>query len=283
VAKAATPDPVATGGHLTYTLRLTNTGVVSLTATITDILPSHVTPTGVLTWTPPMILPGDTWTKTVIVTVEMGYVGTLTNVVQVTPEEGAAGAYTNTVHVEEPISDLEAINDSPTPLGDATTLTATVTAGSNVSYAWAFGDDSSFVVGPSSVVTHTYPAPGLYTALVTASNPVGVLTATTTVTIDEAIAGLAATNDSPTALEDATTLTATVAAGSNVSYTWTFGDDSSFVVGPSSVVTHTYPAPGLYTAVVTASNSVGELTATTTITITQLPFHIYLPLVLKNH
>jgi uncharacterized repeat protein (TIGR01451 family) len=196
VTKASTPDPVASGGRLTYTLRLTNTGAISLTATITDILPSHVTPTGVLTWTPPSILPGDTWTETVAVTIEVGYVGPLTNVVQAISEEGAADAYTNTVRVEESISDLEAINDSPTPLGEPTTLTTTITAGSNVTYTWAFGDNDT---------------------------------------------------------------------------------------GSGAVVSHTYPDVGLYTAVVTASNSVGEVTTTTTVTITQPPFHVYLPLVLKNH
>ncbi len=85
---------------------------------------------------------------------------------------------------------------------------------------------------------------------------------------DEAIAGLSATNDSPTALGQATTLTATVTAGSNASYTWAFGDGQT---GSGSVVTHTYPAVDLYTAVVTASNSVNVVTATTSVTITGTP------------
>ncbi|RLF32857.1 MAG: hypothetical protein DRN07_04045 [Thermoplasmata archaeon] len=81
---------------------------------------------------------------------------------------------------EWPIAGLVASNDGPTPLGGVTTLTATVTAGSNVSYTWAFGDGA---IGSGQVVTHTYPAAGLYTAVVTASNSVSVLTATTTVTM----------------------------------------------------------------------------------------------------
>ena len=47
---------------LRYTLRLTNTGDAHLHAVITDTLPAHVTPTGVLTWTPPVICPGAPWT-----------------------------------------------------------------------------------------------------------------------------------------------------------------------------------------------------------------------------
>ncbi len=183
IIKWAIPDPVRPGSQLTYSLRVTNSGTVSLTVTITDILPTHVTPTGILTWTPPQILPGDTWTETVVVTVEMGYVGLLTNVVQVTTGEGATGAYTSTVTVEEePISGLEASNDSPTSLGNPTTLTATVTSGTNVSYTWSFGDSST---GSGNAVSHIYPEVGIYTALVTASNPASELTATTVVTLTE--------------------------------------------------------------------------------------------------
>jgi uncharacterized repeat protein (TIGR01451 family) len=96
VVKHAAPDPVLSGAQLAYTLRLTNTGTVSLTATITDILPDHVMPGGLLIWTPPPLVPDDAWTETVIVTVDAGYTGLLTNVVQVTTEEGARGVYTET-------------------------------------------------------------------------------------------------------------------------------------------------------------------------------------------
>jgi RHS repeat-associated protein len=162
-----------------------------------------------------------------------------------------------------PIAGLSAVNDGPTTLGQLTTLTATVTAGTDVSYAWAFGDGE---MGSGSVVTHTYPDAGVYTAVVTASNSVSVVTATTAVTItDVPIAGLSAVNDSPTLAGWSTTLTATVTAGSNVTYTWAFGDGST---GSGSAVGHTYPDVGVYTAVVTASNSVSVLTATTTVTVT---------------
>ncbi len=86
--------------------------------------------------------------------------------------------------VEEPISGLVATNDSPTVLGHSTTFTATVTAGSNVVYNWAFGDGDSSV---GAVATHTYPAVGTYTATVTASNSVGMLVKTSTVTIMDTI------------------------------------------------------------------------------------------------
>lgn len=180
--KLASPDPVPTGVPLTYTLQATNTGMVTLTATITDTLPAQVTPTGVLSWTA-QIVPGDVWTETVVVTVDLDYVGLLANVVQVSTVEGAAGAYTCTATVvDEPIAGLAATNDGPTVLGDPTTLSATVTAGTNVSFTWDLGD-GSFDNG--AVVSHTYTATGVYTPAVTASNSVSLLTATTVVTVTE--------------------------------------------------------------------------------------------------
>lgn len=61
-----------------------------------------------------------------------------------------------------------------------------------------------------------------------------------------------------------TTLSATVADGTLVSYDWSFGDGDT---GSGHVVEHVYPDAGLYTAVVTASNDVSWLTAATTVTI----------------
>jgi PKD repeat protein len=75
-------------------------------------------------------------------------------------------------------------------------------------------------------------------------------------------------------------MTATVAGGSHPGYNWAFGDGMS---GMGPVVTHTYSEPAVYTAVVTASNSVSSLTATTMVEIAPPPrFYVYLPLVLRQ-
>ncbi|MBN1656914.1 MAG: PKD domain-containing protein, partial [Anaerolineae bacterium] len=166
---------------------------------------------------------------------------------------------TTVVLVEAAVTGLAAVNDSPTALGTPTTLTATVSAGTSPTYTWAFGDGEG---GSGPVLAHVYPAPGLYTATVTAANHVSALTATTVVLVEEAVAGLAAVNDSPTALGTPTTLTASVAAGTSPTYTWAFGDGE---VGSGAVLAHVYPAPGLYTATVTAANHVSALTATTVV------------------
>ena len=83
-----------------------------------------------------------------------------------------------------PIGNLNATNDSPTQLGNVTSLTATIASGSNVSYQWNFGDGA---LGQRHVVTHTYTTAGFYTAIVTATNSVSVVTATTPITIFSAL------------------------------------------------------------------------------------------------
>ncbi|MFQ6021936.1 MAG: PKD domain-containing protein [Acidiferrobacterales bacterium] len=82
---------------------------------------------------------------------------------------------------------------------------------------------------------------------------------------DEAIEGLSANNDSPTSLGNRTTLMASVTAGTQVGYSWDFGDGAT---GSGAVVTHVYAAAGTYTATVTASNGVSSATASTVVRIT---------------
>ena len=107
---------------------------------------------------------------------------------------GATGVYTavvtasNTVNqeitttivtvVDVPISGLVAENNGPTTLGGITILIASLEQGSGVSYAWDFGDGAN---GVGAVAAHIYMASGVYTATVTASNPVGEASAITVV------------------------------------------------------------------------------------------------------
>ena len=106
VSKQAALDVVQPGAPLTYTLRVVNTGDLDLHAIVTDVLPAHVVPTGILTWTPTITTPGGVWTYTFVVTVGASYTGILANAVQVTTSEGAAGvaqAITNGTKVYLPV------------------------------------------------------------------------------------------------------------------------------------------------------------------------------------
>jgi PKD repeat protein len=96
------------------------------------------------------------------------------------PEEPWISVPVTLIVLDLPVEELAASNDSPTMLGEVTTLSATVTGGTNVVFAWDFGDGE---FGSGQVVTHTYAAAGVYTATVTASNPVSELSASTLVTV----------------------------------------------------------------------------------------------------
>jgi PKD repeat protein len=179
---------------------------------------------------------------------------------------------------DSPIEGLTAVNDGPTQLGDTTTLTATVTSGTNVQYEWDFGDGITMT---EQVVEHIYQATGTYTATVTATNGTSSASAPTTVTItDVPIEGLAAENNSPTLLGSTTTFTSTILSGSNVSYTWDFGDGITMT---GQVVEHIYQATGTYTATVTATNSLGPMSVETVAIVysNELPIYYYLSIVYK--
>jgi PKD repeat protein len=78
---------------------------------------------------------------------------------------------------------LTANNDSPTPLGNPTTLLASVTFGTAVTYHWDFDDGAT---GSGRRITHTIAATGVYHVTVTAANSGGNLSTATTVTVVEA-------------------------------------------------------------------------------------------------
>jgi len=167
--------------------------------------------------------------------------------------------------------------------GQSYTFTATVEPVSTtlpLAYAWQASGQLpiTHTAGITDKVSLTWQLPGTQFIIVTASNVGGSVSDSHVITIgDLPIEGLTASNDSPTPLGGATTFTATVTSGTNVSFTWAFGDDSS---GSGALVTHVYPAPGVYTATVTASNGVGTQTAWTVATV-KLTYRNYLPLILK--
>jgi uncharacterized repeat protein (TIGR01451 family) len=181
------PAAVATGQPITYFLNISNNSDIALTGVIiTDAIPAGATYLGggtqvgsIVSWTVPNLIAGETITRQFAVLAT----STITNSdYRVTVSEGynAIGYVPVVTVIQEPVSGLAAINDSPTIIGSNTTLTATITQGEDVTYTWNFGDGQG---ASGAVVEHNYPAIGVYTAVVTASNSVSTATATVTVTI----------------------------------------------------------------------------------------------------
>ena len=195
---------------------------------------------------------------------------------------GIVVSATHLITVVVPLEDLQVSNDSPTVIGQATNLTATLGAGTDVQYEWQFGDGQSLVDTPisplTSTITHTYTAAGHYTVTVRSYNPVSALTETMLATLIEVpVTNLRLTNNSPTEISNNTLLTATLDTGTNVSYQWDFGDGRTATTAPIDApqivtLTHNYSQTGHYTARVTATNFGNQPVSTTTpITITDVP------------
>jgi uncharacterized repeat protein (TIGR01451 family) len=156
VVKRAATDVVQAGEALSYTISMTNTGNITLTATITDVLPDHVTPAGTLTWTAEIPAPG-VWTETVVVTVALSYSGPLTNVVQVTTEEGATGIYTEVTQAEvtPSLTVSQWVSSDPVLTGEQLTYTLRIANMGNVTLTMAVTDVLPGYVVPTGVLTWT--------------------------------------------------------------------------------------------------------------------------------
>lgn len=135
-----------------------------------------------------------------------------------------------------------------------------------LSYGWSqSGGPTVALTGVSSnQVTFSAPSvPAILTFSLVVTDSLGLvgIPASVVVTVvDVPISGLSALNSSPTILGGSTAFTATASSGSNIVYTWNFGDSTS---GSGSSTSHTYPTTGTYAASITATNSAGSVTAST--------------------
>lgn len=139
------------------------------------------------------------------------------------------------------------------------TVAFTNTSQNATSYAWAFGDGNN---SNAAEPTHTYLVGGTYTVTLTATNACGTNTSVSSVTVTTApTAGFNAPVTSGCA---PLTVTFNNTSTSNAtSFQWEFpgGTPSTSTLQNPTV---TYNAPGLYTVILTASNSAGSNTATLT-------------------
>ena len=172
---------------------------------------------------------------------------------------------------DDPITGLSLASNSPVALGASSQFTASITGGTNVAYSWDFGDGT--VRAGTAIDSHIYAAAGSYTVTVIASNSVSSDTATTTMVVnvppDDPITGLSLSSNSPIVLGNLATFTASITGGTNVTYSWDFGDGT--VRAGAATDSHTYAASGSYTVAVTASNNAGSATATTTMVVNVPP------------
>ena len=178
-----TPGDLHPGDRAEFVLNITNDSSLTYTASVTDVVPACLVANGPMTWSG-TVPPTGTWLAgTAVFTIALNSGDTCTNTMAFTTIEGPQGTSSKSITVlsDIAISGLSAFNDGPTENGNSTTLTATITAGNNVSYTWDFGDGGG---GDGATISHNYST-GVYTAIVSASNAISTATATTLVTVYE--------------------------------------------------------------------------------------------------
>ncbi len=305
VSKQVQPIQSVQGRPVTYTIPFSNSG--NFTATnviITDVVPISISISSVTssTYGGSIVItqtsngPTFTWAMSGLPTGAGGVI-TLTGVI--TSDLRVLGSHlTNTV-TSDTLGELQPSNNTISasvwvtnvrPIANAGTdqsvgVGATVTlngSASNdpdghtpLSYLWAQVGGPTMTLSSANAASPNFTAPLSPTVLtftLRVTDATGLSansTATTVVTVtDIAITGLAAQNSSPTILGRTTYLTASISAGSNVTYVWAFGDGQT---GSGAIVTHTYAVLGVYTAMVTATNSLGSISITTTVKIISPP------------
>jgi PKD repeat protein len=159
-----------------------------------------------------------------------------------------------------------------------------LSSNSPTAWSWNFGDGgSSSQKNPS----HTYTSTGVYTVTLTATNAGGSDAETKTAYINVTTTPPPAANFSGTPTSGTAPLTvqfSDLSSESPTAWSWNFGDGgSSTLQNPS----HTYITPGVYTVVLTATNTIGSDSETRTDYITVNPasnlpsVFLYLPLLIK--
>ncbi|MEZ4658352.1 MAG: PKD domain-containing protein [Caldilineaceae bacterium] len=163
-------------------------------------------------------------------------------------------------------------SNSPQEVGSPMILTATVSSSVGpVTFNWSFGDGAT---GSGRVVSHAYSAPGDYLVTVIATDDAGSSAASLTVHVDipetpvPIITPITAVNvvcTTPVVEGDPVNCIASTPGATNVSYIWSFGDNTGGAEGGS--VSHIYQAPGTYSVSAVATNSVSTQVGSTQVVI----------------
>lgn len=132
-SQKTTPQIAQLGSPLTYTINVSNTYGITLTATITNQFSKLVNPTGTLTWESVLLPPDTEWLQEVVVNVNPDFGGILTNTVYVTTLEGVSRTDKHTTFVANPVLSITKQSQVQTVLsGQPISYTIQVTNSGNI-------------------------------------------------------------------------------------------------------------------------------------------------------
>ena len=181
-------------------------------------------------------------------------------------EEIGGNLYTTQIAAEPERIELDAGRPS-LQVGQNAVITATVTGdgyqpvpdGTLVSFQTSTGTlsrpEGLTVSGRVTVTLQAGQVPG--EAIIRASAPNDIAAGMPLTITDEPIAGVSLTSTGPALMGQTTYFTASVTAGSNVTYAWAFGDGAT---ATGATTQHQYAAAGSYSVTLTASNTAGNAT-----------------------
>ncbi|MCP4539561.1 MAG: PKD domain-containing protein [Chloroflexi bacterium] len=307
VFKEAYPVTVEPGDKLTYTIYVTNTGLLTLTADIVDTLPTEVTPSDPTSWSSVAIDPEEVWMEMIAVTVYTDVNGIITNVVHVDTDEGPTGTWTATVMVTDtPDITVDPLwigvtlnpgytNTQMLEIGNVgrADLIWNLTESSPVNWLEEWPVNGSIAPSGMTSIDVDFVAPsteGVYTTTlrITSNDP-------DELTVDVSVVMTVTTSCIPTSgayfdFAPATALTGEdiVFTGSAdgtlpITYTWNF-DDGSPETSPSTnpVITYSYNDAMTYTVMMTATNCVDSFDSISRqVPVLQAGYSIYLPVVMR--
>lgn len=173
------------------------------------------------------------------------------------------------VCVQGEIQSVSITSDAAVEVGQQSVFTLSVTGGTNSNYSVDFGDGTPVVDVTLPSASHNYSSPGNYTVTFIAENLVGTVTDTALAVVQEAIKNVTISTSSSyeplIARNLNVTYSASTSAGTDLHYTWDFGDGSPPQSGKD--VVHAYTSAGTYTVAVTVSNLISGDSATLIVTV----------------
>ncbi|HYY92715.1 MAG TPA: PKD domain-containing protein, partial [Candidatus Dormibacteraeota bacterium] len=193
--------------------------------------------------------------------------GTFTVSVTVTDSAGSKATSSNAITINPKLGVTAKANPDPTEVGKSASFTGTVSGGVGLpSCNWSFGDGS---IATGCSTSHTYTSTGTFIASVTSVDGLGVTsTGNLTISVNARLTTSAIASPNPIDASVPVLFNSTMSGGlSPTTCSWVFGD-SSFGTGCST--THGYAAAGTFTAVVTATDSLG-IVATANVSVTVHP------------
>ncbi len=265
------------GQPITTTVAVTNTSLVTRTVWITGTASASVTPLVQLI-SNVELAPGQAWTSTFTTTPSSpAFRGLISETIQLGSTAGDRRTQLlATRQTDRAVAGLQVTTNGPFAAPATLSATATTEVGDNVAVQWWLATnpiDINVVPAHRSGSTAVWNNLGVgsYILYTRAANAVNATVVSETVTVapsDIAISGLIAMNSGPARSGQTVHLTATIDSGTNVTYVWRINDE---VVGGGASLDVTLPEPGVYTATVTATNSVTEGGTSTWIQIVEEP------------